>query len=249
MILMFFNNRKNESTQKTMERIVRDPADISITMTGGEAYSGQEVKFDVKIDANEPITAHQLTLTLREIETSKVDVAKLTNKKRRHEEKKDIQILTQVNFEEEFPLHGDLQMSEGESRTFSGEVYFPREAKPTYIGEMVTHEWEIEALLEIPGGSLRKKRKIIVNPTAVEKMKALQSSEEEQELTYELPYSESVHRERSEEEAEETLRSEPQGPYTHRSERSLVEDIHETRKKTQREDSVRGKTPLEQPPE
>jgi hypothetical protein len=249
LTIMFFNSRKTSTIEKTPERVIQDPADISITMTSGEAYSGQEVQFDIRIDANEPFTANQLTLTLRELETSKVDVSKINNKKRRHEEARDIQILTLVNFEEEFPLHGDLKMAQGESRTFTGEVYFPREANPTYIGEMITHEWEVEALLEIPDGSVRKKKKIIVSPSSTEKVRALEGMEEEQELIRKGFDTGSIHRERSEEEAEETMHTEPQKPYSHREEHSVVEDIHKSRKKSQREDSVRGKAPLEQPPE
>jgi len=95
-------------------------------------------------------------IRLRGIETAQIEIEVQDEDGHSHT---DTNTHTNTTLEKEFEIHGNLEMNEGESRTFKGEIRIPEECEPTYHGIITNHEWHIEADVDIPWGKDLKESK------------------------------------------------------------------------------------------
>jgi hypothetical protein len=141
----------------------KSPAEMQFEIDKDELIPGDIIHFEINIKAIEDFKSNKLVVRLKEIETTNLGLLRTTETEIEEEKTKSNQLLTHLNFEEEFPVYGEMNLKAGENKLISGEISLPRDSKPTYVGDVVTHQWEIEAYLEISGGrDVKEKMKIPV---------------------------------------------------------------------------------------
>ena len=58
---------------------------------------------------------------------------------------------TKVSYENKIQISGALELKEGQSYDFQGQIELPQNVNPTLRGSLINHVWEVQAGLDMPG--------------------------------------------------------------------------------------------------
>ncbi|MCD4783658.1 MAG: hypothetical protein K8T10_07505 [Candidatus Eremiobacteraeota bacterium] len=157
---MGFFDALKEGAKKFTNCVTGGYGEIEFSLGKTDVSPGERVPYKIKVDAKGELKAKRILLILRALETCELDIEvdevdedKVSHGNTRTERK----TFTNYSIEENIEVHGELEMNEGESETYSGEVTIPEAAQPTYFGPLARHEWSIEADVDIPWGKDLKK--------------------------------------------------------------------------------------------
>ena len=58
---------------------------------------------------------------------------------------------SRVSYETRIQIAGPLDIKEGQTYSFDGQLELPLNASPTFRGQLINHLWEVQAGLDMPG--------------------------------------------------------------------------------------------------
>jgi len=156
---MGFFDALKEGAKKLTDRVTGGYGKIEFTIDRQEVKPGEELPYTIHVSATGELKAKRVLLHLRGEETTSVEVE--------IEDPDGTKRTDWRNFtnhrEEEFEVHGSLEMKEGETKEISGKITIPADCQPTYRGVATQHEWTLEADVDVPmGKDLKEQKKIIV---------------------------------------------------------------------------------------
>lgn len=152
---MGFFDALKEGAKKFANRVTGDYGEIEFSLGKTDVSPGEQIPYKIRVDAKGELKAKRILIRLRGLETCELDIEvnKIDEDGVYHgDTRTERKTFTNHSIEEEIEVHGKLEMNEGESETYTGEVTVPEDAQPTYFGPLAKHEWSIEADVDIPWG-------------------------------------------------------------------------------------------------
>lgn len=144
----FFDTLK-QGAKNLANRVTGGYGKIEFLMDSHEASPGDRVPVQIKVDATGDLKANRVMLRLRGTENINVEIREQNEDGSTSGGRHNVSTCTQ---EEEYQISGAIEMKEGDSKTFSGEIIIPQNCQPTYQGISAIHTWTIEADVDVPMG-------------------------------------------------------------------------------------------------
>ena len=117
---------------------------------------GDELGYRIMIEATGELKAKRVVIWLKGVETTQMDVQVQDED---GYSRTNTETHTNQTLQEEFEVHGEIEMNEGETKTIKGTITIPENCEPTYHGIITNHEWVLEADVDIPWGKDLKQHK------------------------------------------------------------------------------------------
>ena len=144
-----------EGAKKITNQVTGSYGKIDFAIDPPEVERGGRISYRIIVHATGDLEAKSVFIRLIDKET-----CKMTEKVRDFSGHMSPKEFTQTRklYDKNIEVCGPLEMSEGETKEFTGEVNIPMEIQPTYRGMLAHHLWYIEAVLDTPWGKDLVKR-------------------------------------------------------------------------------------------
>ncbi|CAN5888515.1 hypothetical protein BH11MYX2_BH11MYX2_16310 [soil metagenome] len=125
----FFKNLKNS--------ITGGAATVNVTVPSTRRGQAVPVKITATAKADGKVAAVYLLVRGMESAEWKENSEKVSN--------------SRVSFETRIQIAGPLEMKDGQTYSFDGQLELPVNSSPTFRGQLINHLWEVQAGLDMPG--------------------------------------------------------------------------------------------------
>lgn len=133
----FFSNLKNAVTGGA--------ATVSVQVPAGQR--GSSVPFQIQAIAKSNGNVQSVYLLVRALESAQVSDTDYNGGQARKETVHG----QRVTYETRIAVAGAMQLQEGQTYRWEGQLPLPTNANPSFAGQMVNHTWQIQAGLEMTG--------------------------------------------------------------------------------------------------
>lgn len=156
---MGFLDSIKDGAKKLADRVTGGYGKVEFEIDRLDYKPGEEIQFTISIEAKGELKAKRVLVHLHSQESTRVEIE--VTKPDGASQKEMKTFLETKNHE--FEVHGPLEMKEGETKTITGTILIPSDCQPTFTGKHTTHEWTVEADVDVPmGKDLKSLKKITV---------------------------------------------------------------------------------------
>ncbi|MDQ7823361.1 MAG: hypothetical protein RDV48_11240 [Candidatus Eremiobacteraeota bacterium] len=154
---MGFLDSLKEGAKKLADRVTGGYGKVEFEINKLDFRPGEEIQFTISIEATGELKAKRVLVHLHSQESTRVEV-EVTKPEGTTQKEMKTYLETKNH---EFEVHGPLEMKEGETKTITGRILIPGDCQPTFMGTHTTHEWTVEADVDVPMGKDLKSLKTI----------------------------------------------------------------------------------------
>lgn len=162
---MGFLDKLKEGVKKVADKVTGGYGKLEMMIDRTEFTPGEQVSISLVVNATGELKAKRVLVRLRGVETISYEVPveekdASGNVINHRNEKKTLAAETLMK---EYEVHGELNMTEGQTQPIIQFITLPQECKPTYMGINCTHQWTLEGEIDVPwGADVRAKRDITI---------------------------------------------------------------------------------------